>query len=562
LKLVFVAFLLLVALSGGTAAAATTAVAPDGVIVLDRKRVFPIVLAKGPELGSTTSSGVNGLDEVVAAGVNVFKTGPATRPWWPEDIQEAVAWNRAAAARGAYTWVNLATLSDAKPGSLKETRLREVVAALEADASRAALAMWKGADEPWLAGFTPSQLEFAYCLATSRGNADCTAADDAHLWVTIQAPRGRAADLAPYSGVTDIHGVDHYPVTFANKDPDLHEIGQWTQTIRSVTPNQAVWTTLQICASGSSNPDDPSQFVLPTRQQERYMAYDAIINGARALAFYGGNLDRCWSQSDAAHGWNWTFWNGVLEDLVREINADSPVGPALLNPGTTKSLAHDDASTQVISRLGASPDDLWVIAARSGPGSQQVTISGLPAGLSRGTVYTEGRSIQVANGAFTDTFARWGVHVYRFDATPPPPPPPTPPPPPPPTPPPAPPPPPTPPPAPPPPPTPPPSPPPPPPPALPAVATRPPLAARGLSMTPARHGRPFRVQLLVSGDADAGRVSCSARLGRKALRPVARRWTRTAASCTWQLPKTSRGKRVRGVVRVDGVWRAYSAPIR
>jgi hypothetical protein len=30
----------------------------------------------------------------------------------------------------------------------------------------------------------------------------------------------------------------------------------------------------------------------------------------------------------------------------------------------------------------------------------------------------------------------------------------------------------------------------------------------------------------------------------------------------WRLPRTSRGKRVSGVVRVDGVWRRYSARIR
>lgn len=533
MKLVFVAFLLLVALPAGTAAAATTTIAPDGTILLDGKRVFPIVLAKGPELDSTTPAGANGLDEVVSAGVNVFKTGPASDPWLPADIQDGIAWNRAAAARGASTWVNLATLADANPGSLKEQRLREVVNALEGDPSGSAVALWKGADEPWWAKLQPSALQYAYCLGTSHRMPDWCAdpADNGHLWVTIQAPRGTANDLAPYSDVTDIHGVDHYPVIFTDPDPDLHEVGVWTDRVRGITPNQAVWTTLQVCASGSSNPADPTQFVLPTRRQERYMAYDAIINGARSLAFYGGNLDRCWNESDTAHGWNWTFWNGVLGDLVRELSAGSAIAPALVNPGTTKALTSSDSTTQVISREGSSPNDLWVITARSGPDSQAVTVGGLPSTVTTGTVYTEGRSIPVANGAFTDTFDRWDVHVYRFDATPPPPPPP-------------------------------PAPPPPaPPPAPPVLASRPPLAVRGLRLTQARHGRPFRVQLLVS-NATEPRVSCSARVGRKALRTASRRWAAGTASCMWRLPRTSRGKRVSGVVRVDGVWRRYAARIR
>jgi hypothetical protein len=231
--------------------------------------------------------------------------------------------------------------------------------------------------------------------------------------VTIQAPRGTASDLAPYSPVTDIHGVDHYPVTYANRDPNLHEIGAWTRTVASVTPNDAVWTTLQVCASGSSDPAGSGAFVLPTRKQERYMIYDAILNGARSLAFYGGNINRCWTASDAARGWNWTFWNTVLGDLIREISASSALAPALVRPETSRVLPSTDSTTQVIVREGATPGELWVIAARSGEGAQAVTISGLPASVATVEVYTEGRSAAAAGGSLTDTFERWAVHVYR-----------------------------------------------------------------------------------------------------------------------------------------------------
>jgi hypothetical protein len=412
LKTAFAAILVLVVVFAEAAGAAITRVDQHGTTVVDGRKVFPIVLAKGPEPGTTTPSGADALDEVVAAGVNFFKVGPASRPWWPEDKQDALEWNRAAVVRSVHTWVNLATLSDARPGSLKETRLREVVSLLESDPSRSALAMWKGADEPWLAGFTPGELQFAYCIGTSRGDPRwCETrpvADDEHLWVTIQAPRGSAADLAPYTPVTDIHGVDHYPVTYTATDPNLHEVGEWTARVGSVTPSRAVWTTLQVCASGSSDPDGGDRFVLPDRRQERYMIYDAILNGARTLAFYGGNLPRCWNATDTAQGWNWTFWDSVLEGLVREINPESAIAPALVNPATERALPSSDPTTQVVSREGADASELWVIAARSGAGTDSVRISGLPAGINSGTVYTEDRSIQVENGSFTDSFRAVG----------------------------------------------------------------------------------------------------------------------------------------------------------
>ena len=65
--------------------------------------------------------------------------------------------------------------------------------------------------------------------------------------------------------------------------------------------------------------------------------------------------------------------------------------------------------------------DLWIMAARSGTGTQAVTISGLPPSATSATVYTEGRSVPVTNGALTDNFGQWSVHVYHLVAQTPPP---------------------------------------------------------------------------------------------------------------------------------------------
>jgi len=504
------------------AGAATTRLDEHGTVLVNGKKVFPIALAKGPEGG--------GLDPVVDAGVNFLKVGPASSPWVTADFEDALARNREAAARGVHTWVNLATLADATPDTpVKETRLRDVISRLESDPSGTAVAMWKGADEPWWAHFEPAELQYAYCVATSRGEPSWCGgrppADADHLWVTIQAPRGTAEDLAPYGPVTDIHGVDDYPVIFGEPDPNLHEVGEWTERIRSVTPSGAVWTTLQICASGSSGSD--GAFVLPTKAQERYMVYDAIINGARSLAFYGGNLDRCWSESDIARGWNWTFWDTVLEDLVREISAESPIAPALVNPGSTQTLQVSDATTQAISREGAGPSDLWVLAARSGTDTQAVTITGLPERVRQGTVYRESRAVEVNGGAFTDSFGRWDVHVYRFVVPPPPPPPP----------------------------------PEPPAPALPlpapapAAAPRKAVALRTARATSLRRTTLFTRRVQIVGDdgsaVRSGAVSCGARVRGRALRVARRGWLKGTAYCTWRLPRRPRRAALRGVVRVD-----------
>jgi hypothetical protein len=420
------AALVAAAVAVGVGSGGTTTSDSSGTMVLNGQKVFPIVLAKGPDAGATAPDGAKAFAEVARAGVNFLKLGPATTPWTSADISDANAQDRAAAANGLATWVNLSTVAQATPGSAGDTLLQQVVTSLESDPGGSAIGAWKGADEPLWSGLAPAALRFAYCRATGRGDSSWCAGesvlDSQHQWVTIEAPRGTAAQLQPYTAVTDIHGVDVYPVTLQNPSPNLHDVGVWTSTVASVTPSQAVWTTLQVCASGSY--DASGHYVLPTFAQERYMAYDAIVNGARSLAFYGGNIAGCWNASDRQLGWNWTFWSNALKPLIAELNASSPLAPALVDPASNRVLTTSDSSTQAISRSGDG-SDLWVIATRSGPGSVPVTIGGLPSGVSSGSVYTEDRAVSVASGAFTDDFPQWGVHVYHFTVGPPAPPPPT-----------------------------------------------------------------------------------------------------------------------------------------
>ena len=407
-----------VAAALAAAAHATTAtVTRAGAILFDGRPVFPIVLSPGPPLGSTTPWGTNGLAETVSAGVNVFRTGPGG-PWTSGDIASTAALDRTVAALGAYTWVNLNGYARAAPGSADDRALAHVVRRLTSDAGGRAIAFWKGLDEPWWRGLPPAALQFAYCRVTSRGLGPWCHGEPplapGPLWVTIEAPRGTAAALAKYTTVTDVHGVDDYPVTLANEaSPPLYQVGQWTAAIAAVTPSAPVWTTLQICASGSHDPSTGT-FVLPTLQQERYMAYDAILNGARALAFYGGNIAGCWSQTDAQYGWNWTFWQSVLKPLVQELSASSPIAPALVSEATSEPVTTNDPTTEAVLRQGTSVDDLWLIAARSGIGTAEVTFSGLPSWVTTGSVYTEDRTVSAAAGSFGDAFGQWDVHVYHF----------------------------------------------------------------------------------------------------------------------------------------------------
>jgi hypothetical protein len=217
--------------------------------------------------------------------------------------------------------------------------------------------------------------------------------------------------------VTDSLGVDVYPVTLDNLDsPDLHEVGVWTRTITSITRDHSVWTTLQICSKDAYN-KRTGAYVVPSAYQERYMVYDAIINGARGVSFFGGSNSHCWNRIDRRFGWNWTFWNHALDRLIEQIDSHSPLGPALDNPASNVVLQTSDPGTEAISRVAVTPSgtQLFVIVARSDAGAEHVTISGLPVSVKSAAVYGERRTVQVSEGTLSDTFRQWQVHVYRIE---------------------------------------------------------------------------------------------------------------------------------------------------
>jgi len=112
---VLLAVLIAMIVTAGAGATTTTHDA-NGSVLLDGSKVFPIVLAKGPDRGGTTLDGHDAIAEVIGAGVTFLKIGPATVPWTDEDIADAKLDDADAAAKGGYTWVNLSTVSRATAG--------------------------------------------------------------------------------------------------------------------------------------------------------------------------------------------------------------------------------------------------------------------------------------------------------------------------------------------------------------------------------------------------------------------------------------------------------------
>ena len=122
------------------AGAAVWTIDAQGTYRVDGEPYFPISLTMPPPLGSRTPWGRDALEELVRAGVTVYRTGPLGVRWTDRAVTNALAWADAAASHGVYTWLQLRELAAVKPISPGVTRLRELVDALK---DHPGMALWR-----------------------------------------------------------------------------------------------------------------------------------------------------------------------------------------------------------------------------------------------------------------------------------------------------------------------------------------------------------------------------------------------------------------------------------
>lgn len=385
----------------------------DNVLVVNGRKVFPIGFSPGPPTFGKTSTGADALQELRDAGGLLFRMVQTTA--WDATVisnqQAALDW---ASRHGMYCWVNLRELS-AFPTTDTNTpvALRNIVDTFR---NHPALGLWKNFDEAWWGGVSATDLQNGYLVTRQE--------DTNHPVVQTHAPRGTVSDLQPYNAAADVLALDIYPVAIPPPtNPPLTNtaisvVGDWTLVLGQVAGGQKeFWTIEQIAFSGTTPPGHT--LIFPTFTQSRYMAYQAIIEGARGLMFFGGNIAATLNAQDAPLGWNWTFWNNVLKPVVQQLGDHSVLAGALV---TTN-------STLPITIAGTGPPDLefcarevppylFILAGKREGSSTNVTFNGLPSWAATGEVlYESPRTVTAVDGRFSDTFAPFDVHVYRFSET-------------------------------------------------------------------------------------------------------------------------------------------------
>ena len=381
----------------------------DGVLVVNGKKMLPIGFSNGPPPNGRTPEGKHAFAEIKDAGGTFFRTGTrGNNPWNEDTIKSEQVLMDTAAQYGLYCWPRLRELSSLEVGDVKkEMLLRRVVNRFK---NHPGLLLWKNVDEPQWGGTPVEPMVRAYRIIKEL--------DPHHPVGLTHAPRGTVEQLRPYGAATDIFLLDIYPVGYPPgkhslwPNKEISMVGDYTKFIKEVADGKPIWMVLQIAWSGVTKPGKTLRF--PTFAQERFMTYQALINGARGLIYFGGNIEKAMRPEDARLGWNWTFWRRVLRPILEEVGNNSPLVPALVAPDSRLPIRVSGAEDVefCVREVG---NDIYILACKREGKTVKVEFSGLPDSVGEGRViYESPRKVQARKGTFTDWFAPFDVHVYCF----------------------------------------------------------------------------------------------------------------------------------------------------
>ena len=380
-----------------------TAFDDDGMITVNGKRT--LIIGSYYEAKSDRPCA-----ELAEAGFNLVHTGV-----------DKEALDKAQAA-GLMTWVSVGAIDPQN----KDVTSKSIADAVLKVKDHPALAFIETVDEPawsWLKAETrvPWQI-LADTFAVIKQ------ADPKHLVYMNQAPTNLVKTLRQYNAGTDIVACDIYPVNpggimsmFALfpdgyqgdlNNEHISQVGEYVDKMRQVTgPNRPLFMVLQAFAwealTGEKDAVErrEEKIVYPSYAQSRFMAFQSLIKGANGIIYWGSQTMP--QPSDA--------WMSIKR-VTREV-AD------LAAP-----LAERDAAVKIevdYHEMGHSVDEgvqtlakthdgkLYLFTCNADKNLCKAALSGLGDWRSC-TVLNENRSLPVENGAVTDTWRRFDVHVYQL----------------------------------------------------------------------------------------------------------------------------------------------------
>lgn len=205
-----------------------------------------------------------------------------------------------------------------------------------------------------------------------------------------------------YVDVVDIFWTDPYPLFYWHKKnhrDHLEKIPRFTtKAINAVQNKKPVWLVpLSIYSDRLSK----KQSRAPTFEEQRCMTYSGIVYGAKGVVYFGYNI-----RQDTVFGWP-RLWVG-MKCMAANIKSLSPILLSKSLPEEVTILPKDCGIAAILKEYKG---ERYLIAVNRYNEEVRATIT-IPR-LKKGLYdLTRARELEVKNGAFSDEFKAYDVHIY------------------------------------------------------------------------------------------------------------------------------------------------------
>jgi hypothetical protein len=369
------------------------------MLTLKEQRTFIIGAAHLPRV-------TNPYQELAQAGFNLVHL-PARRTALDSAHQAGLA-----------AWITVGSI-DTQNFEASAAKLRTLITELK---DHPALLYWETVDQPaWTWQQAECRIPAKPLITTYRL---IKSIDPLHLVYINHAPTNLTLTLEKYNPATDIIGCNIYPVIVPATPPMyalcrdgfhgdvlntyISQVGEYTERMRQVAgPHRPVFMMLQAFAWENLRPTARNETWVryPTRAETRFMAYQAIINGATGLHYWG--LAHTPRSSP--------FWN----DLKRVVTELASIRDILAAPSKNLHLVnryHElgfsvDQGVQTLMKKAR--DTYFLISVNADKNPVKVSISGF--GREKFVqVLFENRKIQIKQRELTDIYQPFEVHIYQL----------------------------------------------------------------------------------------------------------------------------------------------------
>jgi hypothetical protein len=222
------------------------------------------------------------------------------------------------------------------------------------------------------------------------------------VWIN-HAPRNSLVDIRRFNNACDVTGIDIYPYYkmdqghFSNKDITVvGDYARWMHT--SVNHSKPVIMVLQGYLQNVN-----LGHMRPIYEELRFMVYDSIVNRCAGIAFFG--------TSGPYGGSNWDAVIPIVRELsILESVLLSEELPLLVYAWP---LNRPDCKVQMLMKRH--DDEVYIIAVNRSSSTVDVRFEGVDwTDKSDMRVLFENRAVSIdkINGAFSDRFRGFDVHIY------------------------------------------------------------------------------------------------------------------------------------------------------